>query len=241
MRIRIRYRKLGKVRFTSHRDVARCWERAFRASRLPIASTEGFSPRPKMHFGLALSTSHESMGEYLDLDLRDPESESVDLIGLPEMLSPFLPEGIDIDAVAVIDRSDASLQEAVTSCSWRIEIPSVSADQLRVQVDELLAATTLPVTRERKGKPVLDDLRPGLIHLEVESSNGDDPVGAVLLAELATQPRSVRPSELMAVFDPPLTEGRVRRIHQWITEDGATREPLPLGAPSKALADARAS
>jgi radical SAM-linked protein len=237
MRIRLRYRKLGKVRFTSHRDVARCWERAFRTSGLPIASTEGFSPRPKMHFGLALSTSHESLGEYLDIDLRDPESAEVDLIGLPRMLSAHLPDGIDIDAVALIDRSEPSLQESVTSCTWEIEVPGVTTEELVAAVDRVLSAPTLPVTRERKGRPVSDDLRPGIVHLEVLDATPVDDMspGAVLYAELATQPRSVRPSELMAVFDPPLTEGRIRRIHQFITENGATREPLPPGAPSMVL------
>lgn len=234
MRIRIRYRKLGKVRFTSHRDMARCWERALRISRLPIATTEGFSPRPKMHFGLALSTSHESLGEYLDLDLRDPESLEVDLAELPGRLSAVLPDGVDIDAVAIIDRSEPSLQEAVTSCTWQIEVPGVTAEELRPAVDRVLSASALPIVRERKGKPVSDDLRPGIVHLEVLDADPDDLVstGAVLSAELATQPRSVRPSELMAVFDPPLTEGRVRRIHQFIHVDGATREPLPPGAPA---------
>ncbi len=240
MRIRLRYRKLGKVRFTSHRDVARCWERAFRTSGLPIASTEGFSPRPKMHFGLALSTSHESLGEYLDLDLLDPESDSVDLDALPAMLSGHLPDGIDIETVAVIDRSEPSLQEAVTSCTWQIEVPTLTIDQLRAAVDRLVASDTLPIVRERKGKPVSDDLRPGIVHLEVLDPTAvpADLAGPVLYAELATSPRSVRPSELMAVFDPPLIEGRVRRIRQLITENGATREPLPPGAPSMTLATA---
>ena len=65
----------------------RCWERALRRAELPVASTEGFSPRPKMHFGLALSTGHESLGEYLDVDLTDPEGAEVDLEALPERLS----------------------------------------------------------------------------------------------------------------------------------------------------------
>jgi radical SAM-linked protein len=240
MRIRIRYRKIGKVRFTSHRDVARCWERAFRISGLPIASTEGFSPRPKMHFGLALSTSHESLGEYLDLDLRDPESVEVDLVTLPESLSSHLPEGIDIDAVAVIDRSEPSLQESVTSCTWQIEVPGVAAEELIAAVARVLSASTLPVVRERKGRQVSDDLRPGIVNLEVHDATPIEgsSLGAVLYAELATQPRSVRPSELMAVFDPPLEEGRVRRIHQFITDNGATREPLPPGAPSMVLTSA---
>jgi len=243
MRIRLRYRKLGKVRFTSHRDVARCWERAFRTSGLPVASTEGFSPRPKMHFGLALSTSHESLGEYLDLDLRDPESEQVDLEALPKFLSPHLPDGIDIEAVAVIDRSEPSLQESVTSCTWQIEVPGMTAEELEVAVARVLIAATLPIVRERKGKPVSDDLRPGIVHLEVRDviPEADPASGAVLYAELATQPRSVRPSELMAVFDPPLEEGRVRRIHQFINDNGATREPLPPGAPLMALTTASAT
>ncbi|MGZ4693054.1 MAG: TIGR03936 family radical SAM-associated protein, partial [Acidimicrobiales bacterium] len=71
MRVRFRFSKLGKIRFTSHRDVARLWERALRRAELPVALTEGFSPRPKVHFGLALSTSHESWGEYLDVDFRE--------------------------------------------------------------------------------------------------------------------------------------------------------------------------
>ena len=71
MRIRVRFVKVGKVRWTSHRDLARVWERAIRRVALPVAYSQGFSPRPKMHFGLALSTGHESLAEYLDIDL-DP-------------------------------------------------------------------------------------------------------------------------------------------------------------------------
>lgn len=242
MRIRLRYRKLGKVRFTSHRDIARCWERALRRAELPVASTEGFSPRPKVHFGLALSTGHESLGEYLDVDLTEPEGSTVDLGALPERLSPLLPPGIDVEAVAVIDRSEDSLQEAVTSCSWVIEVPGTSPEALAAAADAILAATELPVVRERKGKKVSDDLRPGILELSVIGVTPSDAPeqGAVLEARLATQPRSVRPAELLAAFDPPLTEGRVRRTHQWITSDGATREPLSPGAPSLAPAGAGA-
>ena len=78
-RVRFRFSKVGKVRFTSHRDVARLWERALRRAELPVALTEGFSPRPKVHFGLALPTGYESDGEYLDVDLRRPEAEALDL------------------------------------------------------------------------------------------------------------------------------------------------------------------
>lgn len=246
MRIRVRFTKQGKIRFTSHRDVARLWERALRRATLPVASTEGFSPRPKMHFGLALSTGHESLGEYLDIDLREPEGDDVDLDALPAMLSPLLPAGLEIERVAVIDRSMLSLQEAVVACDWRLEVVGTDAATLREAVASLLAADQLPVTRERKGKPVSDDIRPAILALRVAGDGW-------LEAELATQPRGVRPSELVAALstfvarpdtgdeDAPLEEGRVCRTHQWIVLDGARREPLPPGATWAPHAEARAS
>src|SRR6188474_2710347 len=88
-RYRIRFSKLGKIRFTSHRDVARMWERALRRATLPVAYTEGFSPHPKLSFGLALSTGHESLGEYLDVDLAKPS----ELGSFPAGLIRCLPLG----------------------------------------------------------------------------------------------------------------------------------------------------
>jgi hypothetical protein len=67
--LRFRYSKLGKIRFTSQRDVARMWERALRRSGLPVAWSGGFSPRPLLSFGLALPTGAESLGEYVDVHL----------------------------------------------------------------------------------------------------------------------------------------------------------------------------
>src|SRR3954463_11393327 len=97
MKVRIRFSKLGKIRFTSHRDVARIWERALRRAAVPVAYTEGFSPHPKLSFGLALSTGHESLGEYLDVDF-DGSAEPVDVEGLPARLDPCLPIGLDVQA-----------------------------------------------------------------------------------------------------------------------------------------------
>ena len=216
MKVRIRFSKLGKVRFTSHRDVARIWERALRRAAVPVAYTEGFSPHPKLSFGLALSTGHESLGEYLDVDLAEP----VDVAGIPARLDPCLPIGLDVQAAAEIAPGTPSLQQAVTSCTWLIEVNG-SAD-VSEHVARCLDATSLVVTRERKGHEVTDDLRPAILSLVA------DPDRPVLTAELATQPRGVRPSELVAVLGDELSEGRVVRLHQWLSSDGARVEPLPL-------------
>lgn len=223
MRVRLRFTKLGKVRYVSHRDVARVWERALRRARLPIALTEGFSPRPKVHFGLALSTGHESLGEYLDVDLA--EGASVDPDALPPLLSAALPVGMDVQAAAEVDRRAASLQQAVTSCTWRVEVAGVGPEEAEALVRAALDAPSLPLTRSRKGQEGTDDLRPHLRSLAVA---GPTDRGVELEAELGTQPRALRPSELVAVAFPGREEGRVRRTHQWIEHDGARWEPLAL-------------
>jgi radical SAM-linked protein len=241
VRLRIRFCKLGKIRWTSHRDVARMWERAFRRVQLPLAYSEGFSPRPKVSFGLALPTGHESVAEYLDVELSD--DRDVDVAALPQLLSQALPIGVDATAIAVMEPGTPSLQEAVTSCSWTWSIAGAGLpDEVAARVASVLEAESVVVNRFRKGATVSEDIRPGVIQLEVlgaasfdgtgagavegRAAGPDTSAGVWLAAELACQPRSVRPADVLAALGPGLEEGHVRRTHQWILRDGARREPL---------------
>jgi radical SAM-linked protein len=228
--IRLRFTKLGKIRFVGHRDVARLFERALRKADVNISYTEGFSPRPKIAFGLALSTGHESLAEYLDIALASPlhgaGEADVNVTDLPGCLSSALPIGIDVVAAAPVQPGDASLQEAVTSCTWRIELVDIDVPTAEGLVASALDADELVLTRTRKGKEVVDDLRPAVLSLVVD---GRGEGGSVALAcELATQPRGLRPAELVQVLDPSVEAGRVLRIAQWVTRDGARTEPLAL-------------
>lgn len=69
LRLRVRFSKIGKIRFIGHRDVARVTERAVRKVGLPVAYSEGFSPRMKLSFGLALPTGYESEAEFVELPM----------------------------------------------------------------------------------------------------------------------------------------------------------------------------
>jgi radical SAM-linked protein len=232
-RVRIRFAKTGKIRFTSHRDVARIWERGLRRAGLPVKYTEGFSPRPKLSFGLALPTGSESLGEYVDVELRaDIAVEQV-----PALLDGSLPAGMEVQAVVALAAGATSLQQLVTSCTWRIELVGLDAPALAAAVERALSATTLPLARERKGQVTTDDVRPAILALDVD--------GGELVTELATQPRGLRPAELAAVTAPGVGVGRVVRTHQWTLVDGARREPIELpdriGATSTPHAEARAS
>jgi radical SAM-linked protein len=238
--VRIRFSKRGKVRFISHRDVARAFERAFRIEQLPLAFTEGFSPRPKVSFGLALSVGHESEAEYLDVELTEP----VDTDALPARLTPVLPEGMPATgAVRLIERAPA-LQESITEVQYRVATVDghgrpVPEAVLGAAASGALASEELAVTRIRKGKESVDDLRPALRSIEI-GHDGDAPV---LDLTLSTQPRGARPREVLDALDRftgagggvGLTEHRVLRTSQWIERGGARLEPLAADAFAPAL------
>ena len=125
MKLRVRFQKLGKIRWISHRDIARCVERAVRRADLPVAYSEGFSKRPRISFGLALPTGAESLAEYLDIDFA---ANDVDVAEVGSALSAGLPVGIDVTNTAVLPQGADSLQEAVTSCRWEIGIFGAARD-----------------------------------------------------------------------------------------------------------------
>lgn len=227
MIVRFQFSKLGKVRFTSHRDVARMWERAIRRAQLPVAHSEGFTPRPKVSFGLALSNGHESDAEYLDIVFVPTDDQPVIIDDLVDIITEVLPVGITVTGAAAIDRSTDSLQQAVTSCTWQLDVLDVDVATAERAVARALEASSLVVTRERKGKPVTDDLRPLVLSLDVI---GPTENGVRLCAELGTKPRAIRPAELIAALDPPLTEGRVKRLHQWITIEDDRYQPLEVAS-----------
>ena len=224
MRLRIRYSKKGKVRFISHRDVARIWERALRRVGVSVAYSQGFSPRPKLSFGLALSTGHESEAEFLDLELLDEDGDWTVVRGedLAARLTVALPVGLDVVVVAPVEKGD-SLQQAVTSCTWAIEVDDVDREYMDAWVAGVLSREEIVVERERKGKPVVEDLRPHVLALGV---TGTTETGIWLSADLGTQPRALRPTELLAAVDPPLTARSVCRMNQWMSQGDDREEPL---------------
>lgn len=241
-RLRIRFSKLGKVRFTSHRDVARMWERALRRTGLAVANSQGFNPRPLLSFGLALPTGAESLAEYLDVTLApgpDGAAEIPTELGrLAVEFSAALPDGLDVVALGTLEGDVGSLQQEVTSCSWDLEVRGVTASELARRVELVLGAPSVSVQRERKGRTFDDDLRPSVRSLVVSPPPAPGPAGEGmwLRTELATFPRGVRPKELVEALGADLVLSRARRTQQWIERDGTRREPLeaPLAEPPSA-------
>jgi radical SAM-linked protein len=238
--VRLRYTKLGKVRFVSQRDLARSFERAFRIQELPLSFTLGFSPRPKVSFGLALGVGHESVAEYLDLELAEP----VAVDGLASALTAHLPEGVDVTNAAALAPRAPSLQEAVTSVQLEIMFSGIDLETLDIALDAARDAAALPVQTTRKGRDIVEDLRPSLRRLGHATTGAD---GSTVEIETSTHPRGVRPADIittlrdLAQAREPQGEDRVRRTHQWIERDGARHEPLEADRATSAASPADVS
>jgi radical SAM-linked protein len=224
--VRLRYSKLGKLRFTSHRDMARIWERSVRRLQLPIAYSEGFSPRAKLSFGLALPTVFESEAEFVDLTLNEP----IEVDALPQALTEVLPQGVTVTGATVLEGKVDSLQECVEATNWSLFVDG-DLDALQSWSQTLLAADELLVTRERKGKSRTDDVRPAVLAVDVRpNADASVPAAVEIYAELATKPRALRPLELLDINEPSVDFKRGRRINQFISPVGARLDPLEVGA-----------
>ena len=249
MKVRIAYQKLGKVRFLGHLDMARLWERGLRKARLPMAMSAGFTPRPKVSFGLALPTGAESLVELLDVTFDETFDVAVDarfdVSELPGILSPALPLGVDVIDADAVSPTVWSLQEDVTATTWvmAVDAPEIDLDE---RVAAVLDSPEIWIERERKGERRRDDVRPGILDLRVVTVDDmasvlpeswiagvDGPSRRLVEATLTTSGRGVRPTEMAEVLrpgeDPWVTMPRVVRTHQWIGRDDAPRVSVRAG------------
>jgi radical SAM-linked protein len=171
-RVRIRYAKRGRLRFTSHRDFARALERAVRRAGVPIAYSSGFSPHPKISYASAAPTGVASEAEYLELGLRAP----MDPASLRAALDAALPPGLDI--LEAVPAHGSDFADRFTASRWRIELPGVPVARAAEAVAGFLAATEVPVERMTKsGRRTLDARSPVVTFRTTDSEGEPAPYG----------------------------------------------------------------
>jgi radical SAM-linked protein len=151
-RLRVRYAKRGRLRFTSHRDISRAVERAVRRAGIPVAFSAGFTPHPKISYAGAAATGVASEAEYLEIgltDARDPVRVRADL-------DAALPDGLDIlDVVPVPDGQP--LADRLQASEWLIRLDDVAPGAASDAVSAFLAADVIEVERlTKKGRRRFD-------------------------------------------------------------------------------------
>src|ERR671916_1933659 len=130
-RVRLRFAKRGRLRFLSHRDVARSFERAVRRAGVPVSYSHGFSPHPRLSWIGAAPTGAASEAEYLEIGLTRP----VDPGELAAALDAALPDGLDVLAAVAADGTP--LADRIDASEWHIALPGVAPDDVERAVARL--------------------------------------------------------------------------------------------------------
>ena len=228
-RLRLRYTKRGRLRFTSHRDFQRAFERALRRAAVPMAYSAGFSPHPKVSYAGASPTGVASEAEYLEIGLAercDPErlrveldaslADGLDVLEVVEVPSP--PPNVKADSLA--DRLEASV--------WEIRLDGVTDDDARSAVRAFLAAERAEVSRLTKHGLRTFDARGPVVALRVE----EGPCAILRLVVRHVTP-AVRPDDVLAGLASigdltPPTAPAVTRLAQGPLDEpaGTVSDPL---------------
>ena len=170
MRLCVVFTKGPEVRFVSHLDVQRLFQRAFRRAKLPLAFSQGFNPHPLVSFATALSVGMTSSGEYLDVTLtRDVSPDE-----FIEAVAPVLPAGVGIAEVFDMGESRKSLTSAMRSAEYTAEVTfsePVVEERLSSAIAELLSGGIV-IQKKTKGGIKPTDIRPWVYELRLVRSDG---------------------------------------------------------------------
>jgi radical SAM-linked protein len=150
------------MRFASHRDVARAFERGVRRAGLPIAHSAGFSPHPKISYAGGAPTGVASEAEYLSLALTSPRTPA----DVRELLDAALPDGIAV--IDVTEDAGGLTGSRLEASEWLVVLPGVAPETAETAVAGFLALDHAPVERlTSKGVRRLDARMP-VVALEVD-------------------------------------------------------------------------
>jgi radical SAM-linked protein len=236
-RIRLRFAKRGRLRFLSHRDVARSFERALRRAGVPVAHSQGFSPHPRLSWVGAAPTGAASEAEYVEIGLTRP----LDPGGLAGALDAALPEGLDVLAAAVAE--GAPLAGRIDASSWRIELPGVDPAELRAAVAAMIGRESVVVERVTPSGRRTVDVRAALVSAEVGAPDAasavlpataaaDRAVCAILTAVVRQTTPAVRPDDVLGALDvvaglrPPVPAKATRTAQGLLDDRGGLADPL---------------
>ena len=202
-RVRLRYAKRGRMRFASHRDFARAFERALRRSAVSMAYSAGFTPHPRVSYVGAAPTGVASEAEYLEIGL----ASRVDVDTVRATIDAALPEGIDV--LDAVEAGGGSLAERMEAAAWRIEIdaePSVIAGALA----DFLRADEVGVDRLMKdGRRTVDARGPVL----AASLTGEAGSRAILDVVVRLVTPAPRPDDVLVALR--TVAGLAREAPRW--------------------------
>ena len=240
-RLRVHYAKRGRLRFSSHRDFQRAFERALRRSAVPMAYSAGFSPHPKVSYAGAAPTGVASEAEYLEIGL----AERCDPERLRAALDASLPDDLDVLELVEVappppNVKAESLSDRLEASVWEVRLAGTEPATAAASVAAFLAVDRVEVTRMTKNGLRTFDARAAVVTLEAgpdpragDASEGSTAPCAILRLVVRHVTPAVRPDDVLAglasIGDlaPPSTPA-VTRLAQGPLDEAAGTVSDPL-------------
>ncbi len=166
MKLRIKFRKYGPIRFIGHLDVMRFFQKAIRRAQIDIAYSSGFSPHQIMSFAAPLGVGLESNGEYMDIEV----NSILSCEDVKNRLNAASAPGIEVTSVKILPEKAGNAMASVAAASYTVRFRPDRTPNCNIA--EILPAfmqnKQIIITKEtKKGNRELD-LKPGIYALSWE-------------------------------------------------------------------------
>ncbi len=167
MKVRIRFKKEGVMKYIGHLDVMRYFQKLLRRADIPIAYSQGLSPHQIMSFAMPLSTGLESDGEYVDIEI----TERITTDEAKRRMNAHNVEGIEILSFKELPDGAKNAMASISAADYTVSFregfkPSFSCiDTLRRMYDE----DSINVVKQTKKSESVVDIKPGIYSID-----GDD-------------------------------------------------------------------
>lgn len=185
MRIIAAFQKKAEIAYTSHLDVQRTLQRAFRRAELPLAYSKGFNPHPKLSFATALATGFTSDGEWFEVELEEP----LPLPDFIERVNAALPEGMRVVEAFEADDSIDTLSKLIRAARYELTVHFDSPVTLQTVTDAvhaIMESKELIVDKKTKSGVKPTDIRPDILEAYVRDGSKEyavvDVVGSLTAA-----------------------------------------------------------
>ncbi len=187
--IRLQYSKSDAIRFTSHLDLIRLFERAFRRAGIQLVYTQGFNPHPKMSAGPPLTFGFTSLAEYFDIHLyRNREAN------IPFLLNRKLPDGLKIENAKTLFGKSDSLNSVINRAEYLIQLDNTfDQSYLNQMIAEYLERTEIIIERQKKGMNQNLDIKPYIENIQTDAQSNTLRINTNII-----QGRTVRISEILS-------------------------------------------
>ena len=210
LRLRVRFSRGDEIKFISHLDIMRLWERAFRRAGIPLAYSEGFSPHPRISLAAPLPVGVTSEAELMDVWV----TKWVSPHWFTAEASQQLPPDIKILGVYQVAPTMPSLQSQVRYSEYRVEVEDDrEAKAIESAISNLLSSEHLPWHHQRDTgqrsydlRALIDDLRLVDWHtsyctiemrLRCDSNGSGRPEQVVLALGFTSHPKSMHRTRLI--------------------------------------------